>query len=864
MIVRRTPLAAAVSLAMGVSLPALAAEHDGEDYSYVPKFQYVNLDQWSHHREEGEELHCTGDCFTVDASQYPITDPIFLLVGYQRDGHYERQNPDDIVTENRDAVQIMGGEWNSAILVNTSTISASGMVEEPDETPIEAIGIVIDSARVTGLASSDQDASLLSEFPVFSNDDSRVVIFNSGAIHSEQYAIVFVGENYEGDDFPAYIDGSIINHASTDSEASGIISAENGYALAMSYARLNGNIVNGLADDAGTAAMVGGEHAIYLFDDSSMHGDIINRGRMEAHTGSAIHIEDSHFQGRIVNTGTIRTGSGEAAIQIHDTTGDIFIEQRGTLTGLSVTDLGTELGQAMNLSGQNIHARLSDGQVRGDIRFTGATVTLAGGEYEGTVTNQGGLFVVEGLQRIDGAYEQDAAATLALSSQQISHLSADRISLADGSKLVVGNGEAYRDYVDGRDLIILEAGEMDLDLEALEVLPGSGLLRIQEYGIISTSDSNLFFVNYSGLDGQTIAQQASQRSGATGTKAKQLQGLGRALDNVLLRNDQAAQVIGQNIERLGELLPDTSGAVSSATGTATQAGASAVSTRARGVAAGDTLVGQGIWIKGLYGEVGQRQRDGIEGFDSDTQGFVLGGDAELANGTVLGLAWARTNTDVTGRNGLVESEIDFDQLSAYTSRAYGNWLFDAQLSYGIGSNDTSRRVMGGRAQANFDSAQLGAQAAAGYEWQLDAATRLTPRVSLNYANLELDAYEESGAGALNLRNEEQRIERFELGLEGELAHLTQLGGLMVEPRLTLGAYHDFQGKAHSSISSFAFAPEDTRFVVEGPEADKTRYTTGLGLDVYSAGGFTTSLDYGYGWSRSMSSHAGALQLRYDF
>ncbi|MGQ4879975.1 autotransporter outer membrane beta-barrel domain-containing protein [Billgrantia sp. LNSP4103-1] len=862
MIVRRTPLAAAVSLAMGATLPALAAEYEGEDYGYVPKYQYVNLDQWSHHREEGEYLHCTGDCFTVDASQYPITDPIFLLVGLQRDDHYERQNPESIVTLDRDAVQIMGGEWPSAIIANTSTISASGHVEEPGYEPIEATAIVFDSTRVTGLAASDQDASILNELPVFANGDARVVIFNAGTISSEHNAFVIMGEDYEGDDFPTFIEGSIINRAGSGAE-SAIISAENGNALSITYTRLNGNIVNGLVGDTGTATISGGEHAIFLSERTIMQGDIINRGLIEAHSGSAINIEDSQLQGNIVNTGTLRTGSGEPAIRIHNTTGDIVIDQRGTLTGLRETDLGTELGQAMDLSGQNIHVRLSDGRVRGDIRFVDATVTLRGGEYEGTITNEGGLFVVEGLQRIDGAYEQDAAATLALSSDQVSRLSANRIMLADGSTLVVGNGEAYRDYVDGREAVLLE-GSLDFDLDTIEILAGSGLLRIQEYGTIATGESERFYVIYSGLDGQTIARESSQRSGATGAKAKQLRGLGRALDNVLLRNDQAAQVIGQNIERLEELLPDTSGAVSSATGTATQAGTSAVSTRARGVAAGDTLAGQGVWIKGLYGEVGQRQRDGIEGFDSDTQGFVLGGDAELTNGTVLGLAWARTNTDVTGRNGLTESEVEFDQLSAYTSRAYGNWLFDAQLSYGHGTNDISRRVMGSTAHASFDSNQMGAQAAAGYEWQFDTATRLTPRVSLNYANLELDAYEESGAGALNLRNEEQRIERLELGLEGEFAHLTQLGGLMVEPRFTLGAYHDFQGDAHSSISSFAFAPEETRFVVEGPEADKTRYNAGLGLDVYSAGGFTTSLDYGYGWTSNMSTHAGSLQLRYDF
>lgn len=515
------------------------------------------------------------------------------------------------------------------------------------------------------------------------------------------------------------------------------------------------------------------------------------------------------------------------------------------------------------LQGENITARLSDGSVIGDIDLDGATVTLAGGEYQGTITNSGGVFVVEGIHTIDGSYEQDANATLRFSSQQLSSLNAERITLADGSTLVFGNSEAYRN---GKQLVALEATELNFDLEALNLETDSGLYRVSKVEL--SDDGSQLLVTYGGQDGEEIARRAIDASNATGAQARQLRGLGNALNRILANSaDEAAvrsliDAIGDG-EQLEQLLPDSSGAVAGGTASASQSSNNAVSARTRGVAAGDALAAQGVWIKGLYGEVDQRALDGVDGFDSDTSGFVLGGDVELNNGSVLGLAWSRSTTDVDGKNGLVRSDIDFDQLTAYAGRAYGNWLFDTQLSYGWGDNETSRRVLGNSARADFDSEQFSAVAAAAYEYRLDSATRLTPRISTTYSNLELDAYEERGAGSLNLRQDEQRYERFELGLEGELAHTMPLGSLMAEPRLTLGAYHDFQGKARSNVTAFTFAPEET-FIVEGPKPDKTRYSAGLGVDLYSEGGFTTSVDYAYGWSNSMSSQAGSLQVRYDF
>jgi outer membrane autotransporter protein len=852
MLLRRTPLAIAVSLA-ALSSVAQAQEHGStETFDHVPYYQYTGFD---------------GRTLTVDQSQKSLEDPLFLVVGTQLDSPYDRQNPDNIIAENRMAVEVRGGFWDNAIIVNTGEISATGTISDPNHGDEDALAISIDEAHVVGLAASDADAEKLAGLPIFDGGDSRVFLYNSGAIRADELAVVLISDRIDEHDNiisdAAVVDGSLVNVGLI--ESTGDNGAGFSYAFGMANTELYGNIVNGLNNHDGDAIFAGRDGAIYITEGSTLQGDIINRGLMMGRDG--IRIEDSQFDGRIINHtgGEIRTANG-TAISITDTTGDIFVDQRGKLDTLRYLDsagFSTEVGQAMHLQGSNIHARLSAGSVIGDIDFEGATVTLAGGEYQGTISNRGGTFVVEGIHAIDGSYEQDADATLRFASHTLSGLTAERITLADGSTIEFGNGKAYRD---GKQLVALEAEELDFDLASLNLVAGSGLYRISQAE--ESADGRQLLVTYTGLDGEEVARRAIDASNATGAQARQLQGLGNALNRVLTNSADEAGVlalidaVGDGSE-IDQLLPDSSGAVAGGTASASQASSNAVSVRARGVAAGDALANQGIWLKGLYGEIDQRARDGVQGFDSDTRGFVLGGDIELHNGTVLGLAWSRTRTDVDGKNGLTRSEIDFDQLAAYAGRAYGNWLFDAQLAYGWGDNDTSRRVLGSTARADFDSEQFSAVAAAAYEYRLDDATRLTPRLSATYANLELDAYEERGAGALDLRQDEQRFERFELGLEGELAHTLPLGSLLAEPRLTLGVFHDLQGKARSNVNAFAFAPEET-FSVEGPKPDKTRYSAGLGIDLYSEGGVTTSVDYDYGWSSSMSSHAGSLRVRYDF
>lgn len=480
---RRTPLAMAISLSataiVGLgSAQALAAP---DPYGHVPYYQYIMLEEPAT-LDDGTELPA-GPALTVltelGSSQATLKDPLFLYVGdFNGDFPYDRQNPDNIIAENRVATEVQGGFWDHAIIVNTSEISATGTISDPYYGDEDAQAIVINEAHIVGLSASDADAAKLGGLPVFASGEERVFLYNTGTISADELGVVLISDSVDGQgntiSDATVVEGSLVNLGRI--ESTGDNGAAYSYAFGMANAELHGNIVNGLVGQNGQAVLHGRDGAIYILDGSVVKGDIVNRGVMQG--SDAIRIEDSRFDGRIINAegGIIRAYNG-TALSVKNTTGDVFIDQRGILDGRDYHNNDPHmLGQAMYLQGQNVHARLSTGSVIGDIDMDGATVTLAGGHYHGTITNRGGVFVVEGIRNIHGDYVQDADATLRFSSQQLSALHADRISLADGSTLVFGNGTAYEG---AEQLAVLKAHYLlDVDLETLNLQTASGLYRI--------------------------------------------------------------------------------------------------------------------------------------------------------------------------------------------------------------------------------------------------------------------------------------------------------------------------------------------------------------------------------------------------
>lgn len=110
---QRAPLATAISLAIFAGTANAAPSYD-----YVPYFEYFHATEEEIKENDFPSGFSPGKYLTVDASQKPLTDPLFLVVGEQIDPPYARQNPADIIAENRNAITVDNDTWADAIVIN--------------------------------------------------------------------------------------------------------------------------------------------------------------------------------------------------------------------------------------------------------------------------------------------------------------------------------------------------------------------------------------------------------------------------------------------------------------------------------------------------------------------------------------------------------------------------------------------------------------------------------------------------------------------------------------------------------------------------------------------------------------------------
>lgn len=160
--------------------------------------------------------------------------------------------------------------------------------------------------------------------------------------------------------------------------------------------------------------------------------------------------------------------------------------------------------------------------------------------------------------------------------------------------------------------------------------------------------------------------------------------------------------------------------------------------------------GGAVWSH-AFGASGRRDGDGNAArFDRSTGGFLLGGDAPVADDWRLGLmiGYGRTDFDVEGRASRGSGD-------SYHLGAYGGWRQDGWgLRFGAAHSwheiDTSRTIavggFGDSARTGYDAGM--AQAFAELGRRIDAgAVAIEPFGSLAYAHLRMDGFTESGGTA---------------------------------------------------------------------------------------------------------------------
>lgn len=279
----------------------------------------------------------------------------------------------------------------------------------------------------------------------------------------------------------------------------------------------------------------------------------------------------------------------------------------------------------------------------------------------------------------------------------------------------------------------------------------------------------------------------------------------------------------------------------------------------QGLSSGDGLSQTGAWVQLLDSDADQGERDGIPGYDADSQGIAVGADGKLNAQTTLGLAYSYLTSDVRSQSGN-KTDIDGHALTLYGSFEQGAWFADAGLTYGRSDNESRRYIAGTRAEGDYDSELWGLSLLGGYGFDLGQGLLLEPRMAARYSNVQIDGFREQGSSAA-LAVGEQRYEVGEIGAGVRLAGNFAAGQGRLEPEARLMAYHDLIADQVASTSAFLVG--GTPFVTSGAKPARDSYEASLGL-TYRLGAVSLGASYDYLSKADYSADTVQARVRYDF
>ncbi len=229
-----------------------------------------------------------------------------------------------------------------------------------------------------------------------------------------------------------------------------------------------------------------------------------------------------------------------------------------------------------------------------------------------------------------------------------------------------------------------------------------------------------------------------------------------------------------------------------------------------GGASGSGVAGEGqvsIWTGGSI-QFGRRDaRNGGPKFDFTTGGLSMGADLRLNERLAVGVGggFGQSTADVGSKGSSVEASNYFGVLYGSLQPVDGAFI-DGMVGYGKLDFDTRRKVSAGvltptdvYAVGSRSGDQLILSVSAGWDFRRGDLF-LSPYARVSSITGTLDAYVERGAGAGNLRYEEQDLSslKIALGARGERTFKTDLG--LLTPRFRVEYQRELKDSELAKLS----------------------------------------------------------------
>jgi outer membrane autotransporter protein len=298
---------------------------------------------------------------------------------------------------------------------------------------------------------------------------------------------------------------------------------------------------------------------------------------------------------------------------------------------------------------------------------------------------------------------------------------------------------------------------------------------------------------------------------------------------------------------ISQTLPVLAGAASQATYATQRALQQTVVGRlddAYGLRIAEATAERHVWLKPLAGGTSQDRNDGAPGYRASGGGFVGGVDAPVSSRAVLGGLFSYAHQNIRGSDATVPNSLGLDsyQLGLYGAYALRPGTeIDFLLDGGINQNRINRSLtfVNSTAAADYLSYTGHAGVAIKQLIPVREGFSLLPTLRLDYAQVSADAYNESGAGGLNLKVDSQPYRELMLsaGVKGAYRIADRV-------RLTADGSAGYNLLNNRLQISAAFAAGGDSFVTTAFSQSPWLYSAGIGLASKQADNLDLSIRYG--------------------
>ncbi|MCU7816552.1 MAG: autotransporter domain-containing protein [Candidatus Thiodiazotropha sp. (ex Rostrolucina anterorostrata)] len=269
-----------------------------------------------------------------------------------------------------------------------------------------------------------------------------------------------------------------------------------------------------------------------------------------------------------------------------------------------------------------------------------------------------------------------------------------------------------------------------------------------------------------------------------------------------------------------------------------------INERRGGGASADGTGRFGLFVNGRINFGDKDATANESGFDFDTQGITIGADYRLNDRLILGgaLGFASTDSDFDNSGGEFDNEaktVSFYGNFNPSERTYVDWIAT------VGRHDfeavRNLLMLSTRTEGDTDGDEIALSLSGGTNFSRGSLL-LNAYGRLEYIEVDIDGYQESGGGGLALLFEDQTVESLTTALGARLSNAYSMSWGVLTPSVYLEWEHEFEDDERLITAAFAEDPTAS-FSVVTDRADEDYFNYGFGLAAMLPRGKSFFLNY---------------------